>query len=124
MVLVRKIRIYEYKNCGTCKKALRFLDTNQISYEKISILDKPPTKTELRRMLSFVDGNMKKLFNTSGTVYRDLHLSDKIKEMSETDLVNLLAGNSKLIKRPFVLLGKTGLVGFNEDEWRDMFNAH
>ena len=121
---MRKIRIYEYKNCGTCKKALRFLDTNQISYEKISILDKPPTKTELRRMLSFVDGNMKKLFNTSGTVYRDLHLSDKIKEMSETDLVNLLAGNSKLIKRPFVLLGKTGLVGFNEDEWRDMFNAH
>lgn len=118
---MKKVRIYEYSKCSTCRNALKFLDRNNIVYEKLPIVETPPTKAELRKMLVAQGGNVKKLFNTSGELYREMKISTKINSMSEGETLDLLAANGKLIKRPFVLAGDTGLVGFKEDDWKKVF---
>jgi len=119
---MKRVRIYEYSKCSTCRNALKFLDRAKIVYEKIPIVETPPTKAELRKMLAAQGGNVKKLFNTSGELYREMKISAKIDAMSESDALDLLAANGKLVKRPFVLVGDTGLVGFKEDEWNKLFS--
>lgn len=118
------VKVYEYANCSTCKKALKFLDTKKIEYSKIAIVDKPPTEAELKKMLQYLkaDGKtIKNLFNTSGQLYRELNMSEKLKtDVSEAELLKLLSKNGKLIKRPFILTDNTGTVGFNEDEWKKL----
>lgn len=119
-----KLKIYEYKACSTCQKALKFLDAKKISYEKLPIVDQPPTMAELKKMLGYLKadgGSFKNLFNTSGVQYRELGISEKIKAgMSESEALELLAKNGKLIKRPFVLADKSGVVGFKEDQWKKL----
>ena len=115
---MKKVKIYEYSKCSTCRNAIKFLDRNDVAYEKVPIVEQPPTKAELKKMLAAQGGNLKKLFNISGEVYREMKLGAKLGSMSEADALDLLASNGKLIKRPFVLVGDTGLVGFNEDEWK------
>ncbi len=119
------MKIYEYKNCSTCQKALKFLDKQGIKYERLPIVDQPPTPAELRKMLKILKGkggSFKQLFNTSGQQYRELDISEKIKSgMTEDQAIGLLAKNGKLIKRPFVLDSDQGAVGFKEDEWKKMF---
>ena len=113
------LKVYEYKNCGTCKKALKWLDENQIEYKKLAIRETPPKKTELKKMLKHMEGNIKKLFNTSGQDYRSMGLKDKIQDMSETEAIDLLAENGNLVKRPFVLNNDWGTVGFKADLWQE-----
>ena len=123
------LKIYEYAGCSTCKKALKFLDEREVTYQKIAIVDQPPSLHELRRMSLGFKGDFKKLFNTAGLVYRELGLKEKIKKMSEEDALQLLAKHGKLVKRPFVLLSKdqtskeepVGLLGFREEEWKAIF---
>jgi Spx/MgsR family transcriptional regulator len=115
---MKKVRIYEYAGCSTCRNALKFLEREKIPYDRIPIVDTPPTKAELRKMLSAQGGNIKKLFNTSGEVYRAMKIGAKLESMSESEAIDLLASNGKLIKRPFVLAGDTGLVGFKEEDWK------
>jgi len=115
---MKKVRIYEYAKCSTCRNALKFLDSNGIAYEKVPIVDKPPTKAELKKMLAAQGGNIKKLFNTSGEVYRLMKIGEKLGAMTEDQALDLLAANGKLIKRPFVLAGDTGIVGFKEEDWK------
>lgn len=123
------LKVYEYDKCSTCKKALKFLDAlnsdrndaRKVSYERIAIVEHPPTVTELKKMLGFV-GDIRKLFNTSGLVYRELKLGEKLPGMSEAQALKLLASNGKLIKRPFALASdhSRGLVGFKEAEWKKL----
>jgi arsenate reductase len=119
------IKVYEYKTCSTCIKALKFLDQKGVKYERLPIVDQPPTLTELKRMLTFLkasDGSFKNLFNTSGVQYRELGIADQIKAgMSEGEALKLLSQNGKLIKRPFALSDKTGTVGFKEEVWKKLF---
>jgi arsenate reductase len=115
---MKKVRIYEYSKCSTCRKALSFLDSRKIPYDKVPIVDTPPTKAELRKMLALQGGNIRKLFNTSGELYREMKIGARIDSMSEADAIELLTSNGKLVKRPFLLSGDTGLVGFKEDEWK------
>jgi len=115
-----KFRIYEYSKCSTCRKALKFLDNSNVAYEKVPIVETPPTKAELKKMLALQGRNLKKLFNTSGEVYRTMKIGEKLASMSESEALELLASNGKLIKRPFALAGDKGLVGFNEDEWKKL----
>lgn len=115
---MKKAKIYEYQNCSTCKKALKFLDSNGVTYERVPIVERPPTIAELKKMLAAQGGNLKKLFNTSGEQYRALKLGEKLATMKQDEALALLAANGKLVKRPFLLVGETGLVGFNEEEWK------
>ncbi len=117
-------KIYGYKNCSTCSKAIKFLEKKGIPFENIAIIDQPPTIAELKKMLGYLTekgGTYKNLFNTSGQVYRELGISEKIKAgLTPSDAIELLAKNGKLIKRPFLLTATSGTVGFNEDEWKKL----
>lgn len=118
------MKVYEYKACSTCQKALKFLDQKGVKYERLPIVDQPPTKAELKKMLGYLKsdgGSFKNLFNTSGVQYRELGISEKIKAgMTEEEAIELLSKNGKLIKRPFLLTDKTGAVGFKEDVWKKL----
>jgi len=115
-----KVIVYEYAKCSTCRKALKFLDEKGVAYEKRPIVEQPPTRAELERMLGQV-GELKRLFNTSGELYRELKISDKLKTMTQAQALDLLAKHGKLVKRPFVLAGAAGLVGFDEARWSQVF---
>jgi Spx/MgsR family transcriptional regulator len=115
------VKIYEYAGCSTCRKALKFLDARKVAYEAVPIVETPPSKTELKTMLTFA-GELKRLFNTSGVLYREMGVGEKLKTMSEDEALALLAKHGKLVKRPFVLLKDRGLLGFKEDEWKAAFH--
>ncbi|MGH1468968.1 MAG: arsenate reductase family protein [Bdellovibrionales bacterium] len=116
-----KVKFYQYKKCSTCVKASKFLASKKIDFKDLAIVDTPPTKTELKKMLAAYEGNIKKLFNTSGVMYRELKIKAKINDMSEKDAIDLLSKNGKLIKRPFLIAPNGTLVGFKEDEWSKLF---
>jgi arsenate reductase len=88
--------------------------------KKAPIVTTPPTKAELKTMLGFA-GSIKKLFNTSGLLYREMKVGDKLPTMSEDQALDLLSKHGKLVKRPFVLLKDRGLLGFKKDEWSAAF---
>lgn len=113
------MKLYHYPKCSTCRKAIKFLHNNNVQYELIDISQSPPSSAELEQMLDNYDGQVRKLFNTSGMQYRELGLKDKLPTMSRTEVIELLGSNGMLVKRPF-LLNSTGpgLVGFKEPEWQ------
>ena len=112
-----KLKVYAYKNCDSCRKAKKYLDKKGLKYELIPVREQPPTRVELRTMLVNYDGNIRKLFNTSGGDYRALNLKEKFANMTDGEAVKLLSENGNLVKRPFAIAGNRGLVGFNEVEW-------
>lgn len=114
------IRVYAYEKCGTCRKALKFLSARGAKAEIIPIRERPPTRAELKRMLALVDGELRKLFNTSGLDYKRLNLKARLPALSEVDALELLSKNGNLVKRPFLLTRGGGTVGFKEDEWRKL----
>ena len=116
------MKVYEYKNCGTCKKALNFLDAKKIDYQKIAIRETPPSKGELKKMLGYLNGDIKKLFNVSGLDYKSLNIKDKLPNLTQDQVLELLSSNGNLVKRPFVLSDKVGVVGFKEDHWQTLFS--
>ena len=114
-----RLKVYAYKNCETCRRALKFLDRQGIAYDAVPMRDTPPTKKELKLMLAHMNGNTRKLFNTSGVEYAKLELKDKLDDLSDAEVITLLSSNGNLVKRPFVLYADGGLLGFNEPIWRD-----
>lgn len=114
------VKVYEYSGCSTCRKALKWLDANGVAYTPAPIVETPPSKAELKTMLGF-SGDLKRLFNTSGLLYREMKIGEKLKTMGEDEALTLLSKHGKLIKRPFVLLKDRGLLGFKEAEWKAAF---
>ena len=117
------MKLYQYPKCSTCRKAIRFLEAAGIDYISVDISERPPTAEELRRMLEFQAGRVRKLFNTSGMQYRNLKLKDRMEDLSADEAVGLLSGNGMLVKRPFLLAEKAGLLGFREDEWQQVLKG-
>ena len=111
------LKVYHYPKCSTCKNALKWLDAKGIEYTEEDIKAKPPTKAELKAMLAAYEGEVRRLFNTSGMDYRALGLKDKLPGMGEAEAFELLRSNGMLVKRPFVLGDGVGVVGFREKEW-------
>jgi Spx/MgsR family transcriptional regulator len=112
--------IYQYPKCSTCRKAIKFLQENDVQFESIDITVQPPSEQQLQAMLSSYQGDIRKLFNTSGVQYRELKMKDKLPSMNAQQAIELLAGNGKLIKRPFILNKQDqGLVGFKQEQWQD-----
>lgn len=111
------LRVYAYANCDTCRKALKFLAAQKVAHEVIPIREQPPTVAELRQMLGYVGGDLRKLFNTAGQDYRALDLKTRLPKLGEEEALALLAANGNLVKRPFALAKSAGVVGFREEEW-------
>lgn len=110
--------IYTYASCDTCRKATKWLRAHGIAFNEKPIRETPPSAAELDAMLRFQSGELKRLFNTAGRDYRELGLAEKFSELTQAKAFALLAGNGNLVKRPFLLGKRVGLVGFNEAEWR------
>nr|WP_278430429.1 arsenate reductase family protein [Brevibacillus laterosporus] len=115
------IRLFNYGKCGTCRKAKQWLDTNEVTYEEIPIVDTPPSKEELRQIWQNSGVDIRKLFNTSGQFYRELNLKEKLPTMSEDEMLELLASNGKLIKRPLITNGTKTTLGFKEQTLEEMW---
>ena len=114
---MKALRVYEYKNCGTCRKALKYLDEKSVSYERIAIREQPPSMAELKKMLKALKGELKRMFNTSGGDYKSMNMKDRLPTLTKEEALELLAANGNLIKRPFVIQGNEGVIGFKQDEW-------
>jgi Spx/MgsR family transcriptional regulator len=115
------VKVYHYAKCSTCRDALKFLDARGAKYTAVEIDNTPPSKSELKRMLGYYEGNLRRLFNTSGLVYKELGLKDKLPLLSESEALDLLSKHGKLVKRPFVLGEDFGMVGFAKKEWDEKF---
>jgi len=115
------LRVFHYKNCTTCKRALALLDKLKVDYEPIDIVTAPPTQKELKGVLTRTGLPLKKLFNTSGQSYRAGNWGERLAEVSEGDALRALAADGKLIKRPVVLGEDFALVGFDEAAYRSRF---
>ena len=114
------IKFYGYKRCSTSKKAQKWLDQHHITYEYQDLVERPPKQEDLLKWLTkFQDRGLRYFFNTSGQVYRQMQLKDKIGEMSIEEASKLLSQNGKLIKRPLVTDGKNLTCGFKEDLYKN-----
>ena len=107
----------EYPKCSTCKKAKKWLDDNGIAYTDRHIVEDNPTADELRDWHARSGLPLRRFFNTSGMLYREMELSKKLPDMTEDQMYDLLASNGMLVKRPVLVNGDTVLVGFREKEW-------
>lgn len=106
-----------YSKCSTCKKAKTWLMDHNIEFEERPIKENNPNVNELKDWILKSGYPIKKFFNTSGNVYKELNLKDKLATMSEEEQLTLLASDGMLVKRPILLTEDTVLVGFKEKEW-------
>lgn len=109
-----------YPKCTTCQKARTWLDAQGVSYEVRDIKLQNPSAEELRQWWQRSGLPLKKFFNTSGNLYKEMHLKDKLPQMSEEEQLSLLATNGMLVKRPLVVGKDFVLTGFKEAEWEQL----
>jgi arsenate reductase len=109
-----------YKNCSTCKKAKKWLDAKGIAYVEREIKEDNPTFEELKLWHGRSGLPLKRFFNTSGGIYRELGLKDKLTEMTEEEQLKLLATDGMLVKRPILVGEDRVLVAFREKEWEEI----
>jgi arsenate reductase (glutaredoxin) len=115
------LTFYWYPKCGTCRNAKKWLDEHHLSYKEIHIVENPPSRAELQDIYEKSTLELKKFFNTSGQKYRELGIKDKISTASEDELLDLLASDGMLIKRPLLTDGEKVTVGFKEEEYEKMW---
>ena len=118
-----KLRLYEYKGCDTCRRAKKFLESRGLAFDAIPIREQPPTESELKRMLAIYGGDLRRLFNTSGGDYKAMKLAERLPKLTDAEALGLLAANGNLVKRPFLLADKSGLVGFKQPEWEKLLGT-
>lgn len=112
----------QYPKCSTCRKAKKWLDAHHITYIERHIVDDNPSYDELKKWYEESGLPLKRFFNTSGLLYKEMKLKDKLPAMSEEEQIKLLATNGMLVKRPLVVDGNVILIGFKEAEWAEKFN--
>lgn len=115
------LTFYWYPKCGTCRNAKKWLDEHQLSYDDVHIVENPPTREQLEGFYKKNGLELKKYFNTSGMKYRELGVKDKLKTATEDELLDLLASDGMLIKRPILTDGNHVTVGFKEEEYEEMW---
>ena len=112
------MKLFSYSSCSTCRRALKWLNNNEIDFELIDLLKSPPSK-EMLISASELYGGRKYLLNTSGVVYRSIG-SDVVKKMTDNEFFEQLCMEPRLIKRPFLYKSsQCFLVGFKEDKWAE-----
>lgn len=111
-----------YRKCSTCLKALKWLSDNSVEFTERAIVEENPTYEELKIWYEKSGLPLKKFFNTSGLMYKEMKLKDKLPSMSEEEQLKLLATNGMLVKRPLVVAENFVLTGFREKEWEERIN--
>lgn len=109
----------EYPKCSTCQKAKKWLDAHNITYTDRHIAEDNPSYNELKEWYAKSGLPLKKFFNTSGMIYKEMQLKDKLPVMSEEEQLQLLATNGMLVKRPLIVDGDNIMTGFKEAEWEE-----
>lgn len=109
----------EYPKCSTCQKAKKWLDAHNVAYTDRHIVEENPSYDELKEWYEKSGLPLKRFFNTSGLVYKEMQLKDKLPAMSEEEQLKLLAINGMLIKRPLIVDDEKVLIGFKEAEWTE-----
>lgn len=109
-----------YPKCTTCRKAKKFLEQKGTAFEDRNIKEQNPTAEELTGWIAKSGLPVKRFFNTSGILYREMGLKDKLPEMSEQEMIALLATDGMLVKRPILVADEMVLVGFKETEWENL----
>lgn len=112
----------EYPRCTTCQKAKKWLDQHNVIYDDRHIVENNPSYDELKDWYERSGLPLKKFFNTSGLLYKEMQLKDKLPDMSEQEQLELLATNGMLVKRPLIIEDNMVLVGFKEAEWAEKLN--
>ncbi|NMO96052.1 arsenate reductase family protein [Paenibacillus lemnae] len=118
-----QLQVYHYPACGTCKKAVKWLQQEGHDLTLRHIKEEPPTPAELSDLIAKSGLDIKKFFNTSGEVYKQMNLKDKLGDMTEDEKIQLLSSNGMLIKRPVVTDGSSVTVGFKEDVFAENWKA-
>jgi arsenate reductase len=113
------VKLYTLSNCDSCRRAAKWLRARQVAFAERPIRETPPTVAELRAALA-AQGDVRRLFNTAGQEYRALKIAEQLPAMSEAAAVALLAGNGRLVKRPFLVAGGAAWAGFDEQAWTRM----
>ena len=113
------IKFICYPKCTTCQKAKKWLDDNKIEYKLRDIKENNPSLEELTAWYNMSGLPLKKFFNTSGLLYKQMELKDKLPTMSEDEQLKLLATDGMLVKRPLVYGNDLVLIGFKESEWSE-----
>ena len=111
--------VYCYSKCTTCKRALKWLDDNKIEYKLIDIKEDHPDEKTLRQFHKKSGLPLRRFFNTSGQLYREMELSKKLPVMSEDEMFKLLASDGMLVKRPLLITNDNVLTGFKEEDWKE-----
>lgn len=109
-----------YSKCSTCKKAKKYLDSNNIKYIDRQIKENNPKYDEIKKWITKYNISVKKLFNTSGILYRKMELKNKLENMTEDEMVRLLSTDGMLLKRPILVTDNNILIGFKEKEWNSI----
>lgn len=109
--------LYCYSKCTTCKKAIKYLEEKGIKYKSVDLSEKSLSIKELTKFYKSGKYPLKKFFNTSGLVYKNMNLKDKLKEMTEKEALSLLSTEGMLLKRPFLISKDDFIIGFKEEEW-------
>ena len=109
-----------YPKCTTCQRAKKYLDDNKIKYTEKHIVTETPSYDELKAIIEASGLPVSKFFNTSGLLYRSMNLKEELKNCSDDDKIRLLASNGMLIKRPLLIKKEKVLVGFKEEEWKEL----
>lgn len=116
-----KLTVYQYPKCSTCRNAVKWLQNNGHELELHHIVEEPPTAEQLAELVDKSGLELKKFFNTSGEVYKELKLKDRLANMSQKEQLTLLASNGKLIKRPVVTDGQRVTLGFKADQYGEVW---
>ena len=111
------LKIYAYKSCDSCRKAIKWLKERELTFEEVPIRETPPSVAELKKVLANYEGDLKRLFNTAGGDYREMGMKDKLPGMSEKEALELLSKHGNLVKRPILLGERVALAGFKVGEW-------
>ena len=109
-----------YPKCSTCKKAEKFLKENNIEFINRNIVEENPSAEELALWMEKSGLEPRKFFNTSGVLYREMNLKDKIKTMSKEEMIEILSTNGMHVKRPLLVMDDKVLVGFKEENYKEI----
>lgn len=110
----------EYPKCTTCKRAKAWLEEHGVAYEDRHIVEENPTVEELERWQQQSGCPLKKFFNTSGLLYKNMNLKDRLPGMPQEEQLALLASDGMLVKRPLVITDDVILIGFKEEQWQQL----